>query len=113
MQGPSDKPIKFTHIELTQESVTLDFTVGSDGSSLRYSLIRLPQQRQHELDANLVTRVVGVNAVLDPDVIARLAVGRQHRVPQIDEVQVHLRSDVILHQLVRLPATGSFVPTGG
>ena len=76
-------------IEPQRASANLALALGEPDPvdfNLRHFLIRLSEQRQHQFDANLVACMVGVDAVRDPDVLARLAVGREHRIPQIDEM---------------------------
>src|SRR4029079_16801421 len=59
-----------------------------------FSSVGIPQERPRELDPDEVSRMVRMHAVFDPDVFARLAVAREHRVPQIDELQVRPRRDI-------------------
>ena len=55
--------------------------------------------------------MVRVDAVLHPQVLARLAVGGQHRVPEVDEGEASLGGDVGLDRLVgRLPLLGLVPP---
>ena len=64
------------------------------------SAVRRTEHRRREADANQIAVVVRVDAVGHPDVLARLAVLREHRVPQIDEGQTLFGRDPRLDQRV-------------
>ena len=55
--------------------------------------------------------MVRMDTILDPDVFPGLAVSGQHRIPQVDELQVGLGGDVGLHNIVRCLAFVGFIPT--
>src|SRR5262249_35162405 len=82
-----------------------------NSSLASFRLIRFPQNWPHDPNANQVTLVIGMNAVGDPDVFARLAIRCQHGVPKIDEQQSRLSCDVILDQSIGCFPLWCFVPT--
>ena len=73
------------------------------------------QDGAHDFDTEQITGVVGVDAVSDPEVFASMAVGGEHGVPEVDEMEpgLGMGGDIILDELIGgFPARG-FVPTAG
>jgi hypothetical protein len=58
--------------------------------------VRLTQQRQHQLHAQLIAGVIRVHAIGHPQISAGFVVRRQHRIPQVEKLKSWLRGDIIL-----------------
>ena len=94
-----------------KEGATMTKLMAIPGVILAFALVGCAKQGTHYFHPDLVAGVVGVDAVLDPEVLARLAVGGQHGVPEVDELQSRLSGDVFFDETVGCLALGGFVPT--